>query len=342
MSHSPPSPVAVANTTTVTTTSLIIGGMLLAIFLVAFGWFIWRTPAKASSSLTTVGTSTQPSLLADWANLEPEPIPSPIPVIPDPVASTVDTKQLRQHAPTTLFVVPDQSAPTTPLEKMTPENPRVLHDTGAYATFANQSHVTTTVSATRIQHPHFVVAAGEVIPAVLETAIQSDLPGRLRAVVTRPVYGYVGSRELIPAGTRLIGQYVNALTQGQMRVFVIWDRLILPDGIAVQIQSPGIDRLGRAGMRADQVQVHFLKRFGESLLLSIIGAGVATVGVKEDDRLNSQAYYRIALAESLQQSAQQSLQQYAAQLPTLSIHQGKAIQVFVAHDLDFHPVLAES
>ncbi|MGQ4828530.1 TrbI/VirB10 family protein, partial [Enterococcus faecalis] len=76
----------------------------------------------------------------------------------------------------------------------------------------------------------------------------SDLPGFVRAVVSRDVTGFDGNRVLIPAGSRLIGQYRSGLAAGQSRAFVIWTRMIRPDGVSVALGSPVTDTLGRAGL----------------------------------------------------------------------------------------------
>jgi type IV secretion system protein VirB10 len=104
--------------------------------------------------------------------------------------------------------------------------------------------------------------------------------------------------------------------------------------------SPNADSLGRAGQGADSVNTHFFARFGEAALLSIIGAGASNVGVGNLDQYNSAAQYRVAIAQSFQQSAGQSLQSTLPQKPTLRIYQGAQINVFVAHDLSFYNVLS--
>lgn len=240
----------------------------------------------------------------------------------------------RQNAPTSMYAASASTASTT----ATTESP-TFAGRGVYAQFGNQVSQTATVSATRIAHPDYTIASGEFLHAVLETAINSNLPGMVRAVVTQPVYAYTGQTPLIPAGSRLIGQYSAATFQGVNRVFILWNRVILPNGISVQINSPGTDAIGRAGQGADDVNTHFLARFGQASLLSIIGAGVATVGVDSQDQFNSAADYRSAIASSFQQSANASLQSSGQIKPTLSIHQGAAINVFVARDLDFYRVL---
>ena len=241
----------------------------------------------------------------------------------------------RQHAPTNMY----EHAPEESSSLAGSAQNATLGDKSFNASFANQSSATTTQSAYRIAHPDYTIASGEFIHATLETAVSSDLPGEIRAVIASPVYAYIGETPLIPAGSRLIGQYSSAVLQGQNRIMVIWDRIILPNGIAINVSSPGADELGRAGQRADAIDYHFFARFGEAALLSLMGAGAAAYGVNTNDQNNSAAQYRMAIAESFQQSANQSLQGTLAIKQTLHIYQGAEINVFVAHDLSFYNVL---
>ena len=91
---------------------------------------------------------------------------------------------------------------------------------------------------------------GTLIPAVLETAIDTDLPGYVRAVVSRDVRSFDGSKVLIPRSSRLIGQYKSGLADGQTRAYVIWSRLIRPDGVSVALGSPAVDFSGRSDWAA--------------------------------------------------------------------------------------------
>src|SRR4029077_7467756 len=61
--------------------------------------------------------------------------------------------------------------------------------------------------ATTMGNLSMTVVEGAIIPAVLETGLNSDLPGYARAVVTRDVRSFDGKQVLIPRGARLIGQY---------------------------------------------------------------------------------------------------------------------------------------
>ncbi len=197
-----------------------------------------------------------------------------------------------------------------------------------------------TAAATRIAHTDFTVTQGTLISGALQTAINSDLPGMVKANVSEDVYATSGERVLIPAGSTLIGKYSAGISMGQERVFVVWTRLIRPDGIDIMLGSPGTDSLGQAGLGADNLDTHFIQRFGEASLLSIIGAGAATAGVSSGDQFNSAAAYRAGIANSFQQSAAASLGNSINIKPTIHVWQGARISVFVNRDLSFYNALA--
>jgi type IV secretion system protein VirB10 len=197
--------------------------------------------------------------------------------------------------------------------------------------------------AEKLAHPRDTVLQGEFIHAVLETAVNSDLPGMVRAEVTEPVYSYRGERILIPAGSRLIGQYASRQENGPatQRVFIIWTRIITPLGVSILIDSPGTDSLGRSGMGADAINHYFFQIFGQAILFSVLGAGVSNVGVSEESQPNSADQFRQSVAESLQDSASKSLKSNTENIsPTLHIYQGSSVVVFVSKDLDLSKALS--
>lgn len=177
-------------------------------------------------------------------------------------------------------------------------------------------------SARHLSDPATTVVQGTLIPAVLETAIDTDLPGFVRAVVSRDILSFDGSRVLVPRSSRLIGQYKSGLAAGQTRAYVIWTRLIRPDGASVALASPGVDFAGRSGVEG-KVDSHFMKRFGSAVLLSIVG-GLASPS---------------SLVLSGGQSAASVAAQRDAQIPpTIRVRPGEPIRVFTARDLNFSAV----
>jgi type F conjugative transfer system protein TrbI len=120
----------------------------------------------------------------------------------------------------------------------------------------------------------YTVMAGSVIPAVLVSGIDSDLPGPILAQVSQSVFdSATGKYLLVPQGSRLIGAYQNASTYGQQRVRIAWQRLIFPNTASMDLpQMPGGDPSGFAGF-TDQVNNHYLATFGTAALMSLISAG---------------------------------------------------------------------
>jgi type IV secretion system protein VirB10 len=185
--------------------------------------------------------------------------------------------------------------------------------------------------AIQLHHRATLIPQGTTITGVLETALNSDLPGYARAVVSRDVRSFDGSQILIPRGSRVIGEYKSAVAQGQTRAFVIWTRVIRPDGVSIQIASSGTDPLGRAGL-AGKVNTHFLERFSGAILLSVIDAGLSNLA----DRNNNTSIVIGSSGDAV--TASLSALVPAAIPPTIKVAQGAPIRIFVARDLYFSTV----
>ena len=191
------------------------------------------------------------------------------------------------------------------------------------------------VRATVIEDPSRVVSQGTIIAGVLETAINSDLPGFTRAIVSEDVRSLDNRTILIPRGSRLIGQYRSGLAIGESRAFVIWTRLLTPTGVSVELTSPATDTLGRAGLPG-RVNRHFFQRFGSAILLSVIGAGTNAL------LYDSNSDIIIASSSEAQAIAAQALSQNINIPPTIKVDQGKEIRIFLARDLYFPRIAGSS
>ncbi|MCV3242012.1 type IV secretion system protein VirB10 [Mesorhizobium sp. ZC-5] len=219
-----------------------------------------------------------------------------------------------------------------------------------------------TSKATMNPRTDALVAQGTMIKGVLETAIQSDLAGMVRAVVSEDVWSFDGRRVLIPAGSRLIGEYRSGLATGQTRVFIVWTRLLRSDGMSVQLGSTGTDELGRSGMPGE-VDNHYFERFGSAILLSVVGGAtqfIANLGNDQNGSNTNQTYTdpqtgqtvtiqtqpnqhmqsarqigAQQVSQSLNRIAEEALRNSINIAPTIHVDQGSRIMVFVRRDLDF-------
>jgi len=181
------------------------------------------------------------------------------------------------------------------------------------------------VHATKLSDPANTVVQGTLIPAVLETAIDTDIPGYARAVVSQDVRSFDGSKVLIPRSSRLIGEYKGVTQAGQRRAYLMWTRLVRPDGVSIALASPAADFSGQAGI-GGQVNSHFLSRFGSSILLSILGgAGTLATGGAST----------VIVGGAGQSAASVAAQRDSNRPPTIKVQQGQPIRVFTARDLIF-------
>lgn len=187
----------------------------------------------------------------------------------------------------------------------------------------------TRAQAERLANPEVTVPQGTIIQAVMETALDSTRPGYVRAIVSRDVRGFDGSRVLIPRGSRLYGEYKSEVTQGQSRAMIAWQRLLRPDGVIMDIDSPATDPLGRAGVKG-RVNSHFFARFGGTILQSVLdlGVGLATRPLRDGVVLNFPQAGQTIAAPAIAQNIS----------PTLTIPQGTSVSVYAARDLDFSAV----
>ena len=175
--------------------------------------------------------------------------------------------------------------------------------------------------------------AGSVIPAVLITGINSNLPGTVTAEVRQTVYdSFHPDVVLIPQGTRLVGEYSSNVGYGQSRVLVAWDELILPNGSTVDLKRmEGVNGQGQAGLR-DLVHNHYLRTFGSAILMSALGVAAQLSQPQSSSVLQTQNAGQTAAgaaADSINQVAAQLLERNLNVAPTLIIRPGFTFNVMV-------------
>jgi type IV secretion system protein VirB10 len=279
-----------------------------------------------------------PGGLVPQPTLRPGPPELPPPVLVPPPVNTPNGAALGIVGPATVgpnrFQSPGVVVDTTKgVVALVPPTPGLAgvknEDLSAEDRFADRvaAGENAPARAVRIANSSYTVPQGAIIAGVLETAINSDLPGYVRAVVSRDVMGFDGRRVLIPSGSRLIGQYRSGLAAGQSRAFIVWTRLTRPDGVTVSLGSPVTDPLGRAGL-GGKVDSNFLKRFGSAILLSVVQSGLGLLQQGGNDVI-------VRTADDAKSVAGIALQRDINIPPTVKVAQGTAIRIFIARDLDF-------
>jgi len=201
-------------------------------------------------------------------------------------------------------------------------------------------------SAQSLPHPDTLMQRGTYIRCVLETRIVSDIPGFSTCLVSEPVYSFNGHTLLLPKGSKLLGSYSGGPTGD--REAVIWDRIITPTGIDVNMSSPGIDNLGGAGVPG-YYDAHWGKRIGSALLISLLSDAFKYEAAEHGPRnttisngLVTQTPFESNTAQTIQNLANQAVREAANRPPTVTINQGTVIYVYVTKDVDFSGVVARS
>ena len=196
----------------------------------------------------------------------------------------------------------------------------------------------------RLENPNsrYELRAGGVIPGVMISGISSELPGQIIGQVSQNIYDTAtGKYLLIPQGTKIIGIYSSDVSFGQNSVLVAWQRLVFPDGKALDIGSmPGADSAGFAGFR-DQVDHHYARIYGSALVMSAIVAGVTYS--QNSNQPNQLGYNQPTAGSVLSQALGQQLGEVTSQLvsknlnvsPTINVRPGYRFNIIVVKDLTF-------
>ncbi len=173
-----------------------------------------------------------------------------------------------------------------------------------------------------------LLLAGTAIPCLLETAIDSALPGYVRCIVPSDVWSANGAMVLIERGAQVLGEYASTPARGGGRLFVVWNRAVTPAGVSVSLASPAADAMGRSGVDG-VLDTHFWTRFGAALMFSLVDEGTAAAAPSRTappvTRLPSDAA-SVALDRSIDLP------------PTLRLDQGAELTIMTAQDLDFSEV----
>jgi len=185
----------------------------------------------------------------------------------------------------------------------------------------------------------YELKTGTVIPAVMISGINSDLPGDIIGQVSQDVYDTAtGEYLLLPQGTRVFGGYDSHISVGQERVMIAWNRLIFPDGSTIELGNMGgTDQAGYAGFE-DQVDNHYFKIFGSALLMSFIGAGYQLSQPKgSGDGFSSREIVAAQIGQNLSQASAEMIKRNLRIQPTIKIRPGYRFNVMISKDIILEP-----
>jgi type IV secretion system protein VirB10 len=253
------------------------------------------------------------------------PLPTPI----DPVVEARRAERLAARQSDVFLKRPGLASASVPRPEDTPPVG------GAAAMDAR------TTSPERLQAPAspYLLQAGSIIAAALVTGLRSDAAGVAIAQVTQDVHDSLGAGFLlIPAGSRLIGDYATATRDGQSRLGVAWTRLILPSGRSIVLDKlPAADPQGQAGLQ-DGVDRHWSRVWAAAGLSTVLAVGTEAGASSEGDLARA---VRRGASQTASDVGQQIVGRGLSLTPTLTLRPGAPLRVLLTRDLVLEPYAAE-
>lgn len=264
--------------------------------------------------------------------------PNPTPVV-DPRAEILAASR---RAPSTAFsswnnvAANNQSYPQTPSSGNT--GPVVVTGTNAAPTLLGGSSSDNLASrlqptyvdgarASLLPDRNYLITKGTIIHCILQTALDSSLPGMAVCEINRDILSNSGKVVLLEKGTKVVGEYRGGLRQGDKRIFVLWTRAETPNGVIINLDSPASDPLGRSGFDGT-IDTQFWTRFGGALLLSLVDTGFNSLAALAGQDATNAAKEPAAIA--LENTGNVPI--------ILRKNQGEEVAIFVNRDLDFSTV----
>jgi type IV secretion system protein VirB10 len=239
-------------------------------------------------------------------------------------------------------LIPAQLRPRTPstLDDGDRDDQNMQATKEAFLSRARASQAEDYLKSTRTAPlSRFEIKAGWEIPAVLEQALNSDLPGELKALVSSNVYDTASGRYLlIPQGARVVGVYNSRIGYGQDGVQVIWDRIIYPDASSLDLSGMvGQDAHGFSGFR-ETVDHHYKRLVGFAVLTSLFAAASEISQNQSRSVLTYPTPAQVAGSAVGQQASELGAQVTRRNLnvqPTIKVSVGYRFNVRVNRDIVF-------
>ena len=188
-----------------------------------------------------------------------------------------------------------------------------------------------------IGNRNLLLAKGTLLDCVLNTAINSTIPGMVSCTLTRNVYSDNGKVLLLERGSTVTGEFGGRIRTGQTRIYVLWNRIKTPKGVVVNLDSPGSDALGRSGVDGE-VDKHWGERIGNAFLLSLIQDAIGYAATRGNNQNGSSQMYFQNTQQTGDNMANTILKESLQIPPTITKKQGERVAIFVARDLDFSAV----
>ena len=181
---------------------------------------------------------------------------------------------------------------------------------------------------------------GSIIPGVLITGINTDLPGDVQARVTENIYdSLTGKKLLIPQGSVLIASYNSSVSFAQSRVQIAWNTLIRPDGFQVSLGNMnGVDVEGYSGTegKVNEHLFQYVKAAGIISAFTILNGEFAA----STEGTNNETLKNLIAANQgvVNQMGTKIIERTMNIQPTLTVRSGTKINIMLNKNVRLPPV----
>lgn len=201
-----------------------------------------------------------------------------------------------------------------------------------------QGSATPKVAATLLGDRSLTLPKGTAFTCALKTRVISAASGLVGCQVQRHVYGDNGRVLLIERGSHLDGEYrISSVRPGMVRIPVVWTRVRTPNGVTVDIESPGTGQLGESGIDG-YVDNRWGERIGAAMLLSLIDDSVKLVIQNQGQDQQANTIILPSTTDNTSKLAEKVLDSTVNIPPLLYQNQGGIVGIYVARDVDFSSV----
>lgn len=220
-------------------------------------------PIKPPSNLSSIDEAPiPPSLDNDKRNKDAEISAPKIELKSPPIISRPGSTQVNDRLPSAKTISPISRTSSAPIKSFSPI-PKVSVDPQlkkemekrrkssimliAGEVPKSQEELEQNVSFKKRQNLEYTLSKGKMIDAVIETAVNSDFAGDVRAIISRDVYSESGKIVLIPKGSKIYGTFGSRVDDIYGRVDINWSRIDLSSGYSVNFSGIATDQLGKRG-----------------------------------------------------------------------------------------------
>ena len=205
-----------------------------------------------------------------------------------------------------------------------------------------QGSATPRVAATMLGNRSLTLPKGTAFTCALKAKVITATSGLVGCQVQRNVFSDDGRVLLIERGSHMDGEYrMTSVRPGTVRIPVLWTRIRTPNGVTVDIDSPGTGPLGESGIDG-YVDNRWMERIGAAMLVSLINDAVQLViqdrASLSDNSGQSNTILLPSTTANASKLAEKVLDSTINIPPLIYQNQGGIVGIYVARDVDFSSV----